>query len=85
MARKSTKTLVEQCEKITSRFAKSQAEKMAAQCEASGIKPSQYLRLAGMAFTDFRFLDLIGRMQRVEDEILRLRDDFNEAVQPEVR
>lgn len=80
MTRKSNKTLAEQCEKITSRFAKSQAEKMAAQCEATGIRPSQYLRLAGMAFTDFQFLDLVGKLSSLEQEMKRLRNDFNAAV-----
>lgn len=77
---KNTKSLVEQCEKITIRFARPQAEKIAQQCEQTGIKPSQYVRMAGIAFTDHKYLDLKSMLQMVVDETIRLRRDFNDAV-----
>ena len=80
MTRKSTKPLIEQCEKITSRFSKEHARRIAQQCEETGIRPAVYLRLAGMAFADFKFLDLATKMQNVADEQARLRRDFNDAV-----
>lgn len=77
---RTTKSLVEQCEKITIRFARPQAEKIAAECEKSGVRPGQYLRMAGIAFSDHRYLDLKTMMQLVIDETIRLRRDFNDAV-----
>lgn len=36
-----------------------------------------------MAVADGGLLDLSNRLQRIEDELLRLRRDFNEAVDSE--
>ncbi|WP_146564531.1 hypothetical protein [Posidoniimonas corsicana] len=80
MAKRSEKSLVEQCEKVTIRFTRGQAEKIAEECLKAGIRPSQYLRIAGVAFTDHRYLDLKSMMQSVFDETIRLRRDFSDAL-----
>ncbi|QEG35907.1 hypothetical protein [Bythopirellula goksoeyrii] len=80
MVKRSTKTLTEQCEKVTIRFTKSQAERIAAECELNGMKPSVYLRLASMSFTNSKFLDVFSLVSQVAEEQVRFRRDFNEAV-----
>lgn len=81
MARKKNeKSLFEQCEKITVRFGKPQARKIAEQCLLWGVKPAQYLRISGINFSDHEYLDLKTAMQRVEEEQRKLRLDFLNAV-----
>lgn len=81
MPRKPTqKNLAEQCEKVTVRFAPSQAARIAEQCRLAGLRPAQYVRVAAFGFTEHRHLDLIAKLGRVEDELIRLRRDFNDAV-----
>lgn len=80
MAPKSERTLEEQCERITSRFDKHYARKLAEQCARNGMKPAQLVRFAAMVLIDFSALDLVSKVQRVEDEMIRFRRDFNDAV-----
>lgn len=80
MTRRSTKSLVEQCEKVTIRFSKADAEKIASECERNGLKPAVYLRLASISFTKNKFLDVFSLVRQVADEQVRLRRDFNDAV-----
>jgi len=88
MARKSTKSLVEQCEKVTVRLPSEVARKIAKQCEENGIAPSVYMRFAARVFVEFRTLDVVGKLQSVQDEQRMMRDEqvrmriaFNEAVE----
>lgn len=80
MAKKAQKPLFEQCKKVTIRFTDGQAEKIATECLKAGIKPSQYLRIAGVAFTDHKFLDLKSTLTTVLDETIKLRRDFSDAL-----
>jgi len=80
MARKSTKSLAEQCQKVTIRFSPSQAEKIAKECELNGLKPAVYLRLASISFTNNKFLDVFSVVTQVAEEQVRFRRDFNAAV-----
>ena len=83
MARRSVRSLEDQCEKITSRFDKHYARRLARQCEGTGMKPAQLVRFAAMVFLDFGTLDLVTKIQKVEDQIVLLRSDFQEAVYSE--
>lgn len=80
MTRRTEKTLEEQCEKVTSRFDRRYAQKLARHCDRSGMKPAQLVRFAAMVFIDFECLDLVTKVQKVEDELAGFRKDFNEAV-----
>ena len=80
MARKSEKSLLEQCKKVTIRFSDGDAEKIATECLRNGIKPSLYVRIATNGFTNHRYLDLFTKTQTVLDETIRLRRDFNDAL-----
>ena len=51
------------------------------QSKAAGIKPTQFARLATMAMVDSGLLAVSERLRRIEDELIRLRKDFNEAVE----
>lgn len=80
MAKRIQRSLEEQCEKITSRFDPHYARRLARQCEGTGMKPAQLVRFAAMVFLDFGTLDLVTKIQRVEDQLTLLRNDFQEAV-----
>jgi hypothetical protein len=56
------------------------SEWVSEQAKAAGIKPTQLARLATMAMVDSGLLSQSERLQRIEDELIRLRKDFNEAV-----
>lgn len=70
----------EQAEKLTFRLAPQYAAKVAEICEASGLTPNQFGRVATMAMAQNRFLDLADTMTRMEDVLIRFRNDFNNAV-----
>lgn len=78
--RRMPRPLEEQCEKITSRFDKHYAKKLARQCEGTGMKPAQLVRFAAMVFLDFGTLDLVTKIQRVEDSLNEFRSEFDDAV-----
>ena len=78
--RRTPRPLEEQCEKITSRFDKHYAKKLARQCEGTGMKPAQLVRFAAMVFLDFGTLDLVTKIQRVEDLLVSFRNEFDDAV-----
>ncbi|WP_425399071.1 hypothetical protein [Aeoliella sp.] len=83
MARRNDRSLEDQCEKITSRFDKHYARRLAKHCEGTGMKPAQLVRFAAMVFLDFGTLDLVTKIQKVEDHLVLLRKDFQEAVYSE--
>ena len=78
--RRNVRPLEEQCEKITSRFDRHYAKKLARQCEGTGMKPAQLVRFAAMVFLDFGTLDLVTKIQRMEDTLNEFRSEFDEAV-----
>ena len=53
---------------------------VARQAAAAGMKPTQFARLATMAMVDSGLLSLAKRLGRVEDELIRLRKDFNDSL-----
>ena len=70
----------EAAKKITFRLFPPYTERVAEQAAASKIKVNQFARIATMAMADGGLLNLSERMQRVEDEIIHLRLDFEQAV-----
>jgi hypothetical protein len=48
--------------------------------EAARLKPNQFARLATISVADGGLLNVAARMERIEDELIRLRKDFNAAV-----
>lgn len=67
-------------EKISFRLFPPYTEKVACQALNAKVNPNQFARIATMAVADGGLLDLSTRMQRIEDELIRLRRDFNCAV-----
>ena len=56
------------------------SDRVVEQANTAGIKPTQFARLATMAMVDNGLLSHNDRLKRIEDELIRLRKDFNEAV-----
>ena len=69
-------------EKITFRLWPPYTAWVSEQARLARLKPNQFARMATMAAADGGLLDLSGRLTRIEDELLRLRKDFNSAVEP---
>jgi hypothetical protein len=66
--------------KITFRLWPPYTGKIAELAAKANLGPNQFARIATMAVSDGGLFDLSGRMQRIEDELIRLRRDFNDAV-----
>ncbi len=66
--------------KITFRLFPPYTQRVAEQAEAAKLKVNQYARIATMALADGGLLNLSERMQRIEDELIHLRLDFEQAV-----
>lgn len=56
------------------------SERVVKQAKAAGIKPTQLARIATMVMVDSGLFSQKERLQRIEDELIRLRKDFNDAV-----
>ena len=67
-------------DKITFRLWPPYTEKVAEQARAARLKPNQFARLATMSIADSGMLSLSNRLGRIEEELIRLRKDFNSAV-----
>ena len=67
-------------EKITFRLWPPYTAWVSEQARLARLKPNQFARVATMAAADGGLLDLSGRLTRIEEELLRLREDFNQAV-----
>lgn len=78
MARKSA--LRTEIDKITFRLFPPYTERIAEQAKVARLNPNQFARVATMAVADGGLLDLSNRLQRIEDELIRLRRDFNDAI-----
>lgn len=50
--------------------------------DAAKLKPNQFARLATISIADGGLLNVAQRMERIENELIRLRKDFNTAVSP---
>lgn len=49
------------------------------QAKAAKLKEGEFARLATMFVADSGLLDLSERMKRLEEHLIRLRKDFNDA------
>jgi len=73
-------TVSSEVEKITFRLWPPYTARVAEQAHAARLKPNQFARLATMSIADGGLLNLSDRLSRIEDELIRLRKDFNSAV-----
>lgn len=69
-----------QAEKLSFRLAPQYAARVARTASAAGVTPNQFGRIATMAVANNGFLDLGEKLNRLEDQLIRLRRDFNEAI-----
>lgn len=69
-------------DKITFRLWPPYTEKIQEMADAAKLKPNQFARLATISVADGGLLNVAARMERIEDELIRLRKDFNSAVEP---
>ena len=67
-------------DKITFRLWPPYTERVMEMAEAAKLKPNQFARLATISIADGGLLNVAQRMERIEDELIRLRKDFNAAV-----
>lgn len=68
-------------EKISFRLWAPYSSRVADQARAARMKPNQFARMATMCIADGELLNLSERMSRIESELIRLRLDFNRAVE----
>jgi len=73
----------DEVDKITFRLWPPYTGRIAELAALANLKPNQFARMATMAVSDGGLLDLSGRMKRIEEELIRLRRDFNDAVSDE--
>lgn len=71
---------IPQADKLTFRLWAPYSEKVMESATAAGLSPNQFGRLATMAMADSGLLQLVDRLGRIENEMIRLRRDFNEAI-----
>ena len=69
-----------QADKLTFRLWSPYSDKVLQRASAAGLSPNQYGRLATMAMVDAGLLQLADKIGRLENEMIRLRRDFNDAV-----
>ena len=67
-------------DKITFRLWPPYTDKIREVAKAARLKPNQLARIATISVTDGGLLNLSERLGRIEDELIRLRQDFNSAV-----
>lgn len=72
-----------QADKLTFRLWSPYSDKVLQRANAAGLSPNQYGRLATMAMADAGLLQLAEKLGRLENEMIRLRRDFNDAVTTE--
>ena len=56
-------------------------ERVTQTAEYAKLTPNQLARVATMFFVDSGVLELRDSMRRIEDELIRLRRDFNDAIE----
>jgi len=74
------KTTRQQAEKLSYRLSEEYAELVGAMAEESGLTPNQIGRMATMFMVRNRFHEFPEKFGRVENALIRLTKDFNEAV-----
>ena len=72
---------MERGEKLTFRLAPRYAARVVEVANAAGISPNQFGRIATMAVAQNGFLGLSESQARIEEQLIRLRKDFNEAIE----
>jgi hypothetical protein len=72
---------VMEVEKITFRLWPPYTVRVAEVAKQAQLNPNQWARIATMAMADGGLLDLAGRLQRIEETLIRLRLDFDSAVE----
>ncbi len=77
------KSEMQKAEKLTFRIAPRFAERVLEASKSAGVSPNQFGRIATMAAAQTGFLSLSNRLGRVEEELIRLRRDFNDATMEE--
>ncbi len=71
----------DEVDKISFRLFSPYTALVAEHSKAAKLSPNQYARLATMALADSDLLDLRGCVTRIEDQLIRLRKDFNDALE----
>lgn len=69
-------------DKITFRLWPPYTERIREMADAAKLKPNQFARVATISVADGGLLNVAARMERIENELIRLRKDFNAAVDP---
>lgn len=69
-------------DKITFRLWPPYTDRVQEMADAAKLKPNQFARLATISIADGGLLNVAQRMERIENELIRLRKDFNQAVDP---
>lgn len=72
---------VAEVEKITFRLWPPYTERIAELADKARLNPNQVARLATMAMADGGLLDVSGRLNRIEETLIRFRMDFDAAVE----
>ena len=62
--------------KITFRLWSPYTEKIQQMAEAAKLKPNQFARIAAISVADGGLLDMAARMERMERELILLRQDL---------
>ena len=68
-------------EKLTFRLWSPYTSLVAERAKAVRLTPNQFARVATMSFADNQLLEVQQQMSRIEDALIRLRKDFNNAVE----
>ena len=66
-------------DKITFRLWPPYTEKIQQMADAARLKPNQFARLAVISVADGGLLNTAARMERIGDELVRLREDLGIA------
>lgn len=74
------RNLIKQAEKPTFRLSPRYAEKLLEQASAANVTPNQFARIATMLVSQNGLLSLVERFESVENKLIRLQNDFNDAV-----
>lgn len=75
------RTTPESIEKVTTRLFPPYSERVAEHLQAAGVTPSQFTRQAIMLVIDGGLIHANQRLARIEEQLIRLRKDFNEAIE----
>ena len=67
-------------DKLTFRLWSPYSDKVLREANAAGLSPNQFGRMATMAMAASGLLQLSDRLGRIENEMIRLRRDFNDVV-----